>query len=265
MPRSWTRQDLADLKAAKHLLEHPGFAARLSHLLGKPLESGIKFLPKNWQPKLAQATRAALTKGLELTLRTLKSGGEDGASNFVHKLMATSSGAVGGAFGFASMAVELPLTTCIILRSIADIARSEGHDLAEPETRLSCLTVLALGSPSPADDDAETGYWAVRSGLASVVTDAARHLAAGGGLKDAGAPMLVQLVNKVAVKFNVKVTQQAAAKAIPAIGAVAGGLINLAFIDHYQDMARGHFIVRRMEKRYGEDEVRKMYSQASVV
>jgi hypothetical protein len=28
------------------------------------------------------------------------------------------------------------------------------------------------------------------------------------------------------------------------------------FTDYYQDMARGHFIVRRLELKYGEDVVR---------
>jgi hypothetical protein len=33
------------------------------------------------------------------------------------------------------------------------------------------------------------------------------------------------------------------------------------FIDHFQDMARGHFIVRRLEREYGEEEIRKRYEQ----
>jgi hypothetical protein len=33
------------------------------------------------------------------------------------------------------------------------------------------------------------------------------------------------------------------------------------FTDYYQDMARGHFIVRRLEKQYGYETVRAAYNQ----
>jgi hypothetical protein len=42
-----------------------------------------------------------------------------------------------------------------MLRSIADIARSEGEDLDDIEARLSCVGVLALGARTKQDNDAE--------------------------------------------------------------------------------------------------------------
>jgi len=39
-------------------------------------------------------------------------------------------------------------------------------------------------------------------------------------------------------------------------------MVNTVFIGHYQDMARGHFIVRRLEKIYGADPVRAAYDRA---
>ena len=44
-------------------------------------------------------------------------------------------------------------------------------------------------------------------------------------------------------------------------GAVSGALVNLAFMQHFQDIARAHFIVRRLERSYGEDEVRRRYGE----
>ena len=35
--------------------------------------------------------------------------------------------------------------------------------------------------------------------------------------------------------------------------------VNLAFIEHFQDVARGHFTVRRLERVYGADLVRAEY------
>lgn len=44
------------------------------------------------------------------------------------------------------------------------------------------------------------------------------------------------------------------------IGAASGALVNTIFINHFQDMARGHFVVRRLERRYGPELVRKTYA-----
>jgi len=49
------------------------------------------------------------------------------------------------------------------------------------------------------------------------------------------------------------VSEKVAAQAIPLIGAAGGALINTIFIDHFQNMARGHFIIRRLERRYDKD------------
>jgi len=62
--------------------------------------------------------------------------------------------------------IELPVSTAIMLRSIADIARSEGEDLDDIDTKLSSMSVLALGARSRKDDNADIGYFAVRAALA---------------------------------------------------------------------------------------------------
>jgi hypothetical protein len=45
------------------------------------------------------------------------------------------------------------------------------------------------------------------------------------------------------------------------IGAASGALINTLFIEHFQNMARGHFVVRRLEKIYGAEPVKLAYQQ----
>ena len=84
------------------------------------------------------------------------------ASSYLHKVLAATSGAVGGSFGLAALPIELPISTVIILRSIGDIARAEGEDLHDPETALSCLQVFALGGSKGELDAANSGYFAVR-------------------------------------------------------------------------------------------------------
>ena len=69
----------------------------------------------------------------------------------------------------------------------------------------------------------------------------------------------MRLITLVAERFGIQITEKAAAQAIPALGAAGGALINTLFIDHFQDMARGHFIIRRLDRHYGEEAVRLAY------
>ncbi|MGB9655552.1 MAG: EcsC family protein, partial [Pseudolabrys sp.] len=43
--------------------------------------------------------------------------------------------------------------------------------------------------------------------------------------------------------------------------ALGGAAINYAFIDHFQSVARGHFTVRRLERKYGKDTVFDAYER----
>jgi hypothetical protein len=255
-----SRSELADLKRARELLENPGIAAKLSSLLGSPVEKGMKLLPARIQKGVHTATEAALMKALEMAVSSLgENAGVAKPRERGHQMAVAASGALGGAFGLAALAWELPVSTTVMLRSIAAIAASEGENPRHLETKLACLTVFALGSTKDQRDNAaESGYFAARAALAAAVTDAAKHLAQK-GITKSGAPALVRLVSLIGARFGVVVSEKAAAQAIPILGAAGGAMINTVFMGHYQDMARGHFIVRRLEKIHGADPVRKAY------
>ena len=67
-------------------------------------------------------------------------------------------------------------------------------------------------------------------------------------------------MGQVATRFSVQVSEKAAAQAVPVIGAAGGALINTLFMSHFQDAARGHFVVRRLERLYGGEVVREAYA-----
>ena len=46
-----------------------------------------------------------------------------------------------------------------------------------------------------------------------------------------------------------------------AFGCIGGAAVNYAFIEHFQEVARGHFTVRRLERVYGKDVVRTEYER----
>jgi hypothetical protein len=72
-------------------------------------------------------------------------------------------------------------------------------------------------------------------------------------------PILLKFVTQVAARFGLVVTQKVAAQALPLVGALGGAAVNYAFIEHFQDVARGHFTVRRLERLYGKERIRSEY------
>jgi len=69
----------------------------------------------------------------------------------------------------------------------------------------------------------------------------------------------VRFIGQIAARFGIIISEKAAAQALPVVGAAGGAAINTLFMKHYQDMARGHFIVRRLERRYGGGLIQAVY------
>ncbi|MEM5399564.1 EcsC family protein [Paraburkholderia unamae] len=269
---AFTEADLDALRRAKHELETPPLGMKLAAIVGAPVEKLIARLPGVANDKVTDATQAALRKCLQLALKTL---GKQGAlstaearastkpSNLLHKFAVATTGAAGGAFGLFALPVELPVTTTLMFRSICDIARSEGENLASTDTQLQCLTVFGMGGRSATDDEADFGYFIARGALAKAVSAASSEMATK-GFAAHGSTALLKLMQTVAARFSVQVSEQVAAKSIPAIGAVLGAMVNTVFIDHFQQVAHGHFTVRRLERRYGEAAVHAAYDAIDV-
>ena len=256
-------EDQLALIDAVQCLEHPSIGARAAHLAGAPIEKLVGMLPAKASETLAAAARRAIHGALRLALKTLaaqdpRRGAVAPASNWWHKAASAASGAVGGAFGLPALVLELPVSTTIMMRSIADVARGEGADLGDLQVQLECVMVLGLGARSSSDDAAEIGYFAAREAMSRAVGSAASHIARHGLARD-GAPALVRLISLIAERYSVNVTEKAAAQLVPIAGALGGAAINTIFIDHYQDVARGHFTVRRLERKYGRETVRAAY------
>ncbi|KVZ06492.1 EcsC family protein [Burkholderia stagnalis] len=253
------------LRRAKQVLESPSLTMKLTGLLGAPVEKMIGRLPDFATGKINDATQLALRKCLNLALRTLGKppapdvDAPDKPSNLLHKLAVATTGAAGGAFGFLALPVELPVTTTLIFRSVCDIARSEGEDLSSVDTQLQCLAVLGMGgNPDRSEEDADLGYFVLRGALAQAISKASSDITSK-GIAAHGSAAVFKLVQTVASRFSVQVTEQMAAKSIPAIGAVLGATVNTLFIDHFQQMAHGHFAVRRLERKYGAAAVKAAY------
>ncbi len=249
--------DRAALEEAVAVLEQPNWITRLAGLAGKPVELIGNLTPNAISGLVARASQKALLAALRLAMTTLTVK-PLWRSELLHKVAAAGSGAVGGTFGLATLPVELPISATLILRSIAEIARHEGEDLSDPEAALACVQVFALGSGKEDVNPAESSYFAVRAALAQSMAEAARFIAEHGFVGQ-GATVMIRLASEIATRFGIVVSQKVAAQAVPIIGALGGAAVNTAFMDHYQDLARAHFTVRRLERIYGRAVVRQAY------
>lgn len=267
---SLEERELLDLEKAVKLLEQATITEKMTQMVGKPIDYLMNKLPKGAEVQIYSLVEKALHKAADAALWSLNNEPNREASTKTNKFFAAVSGAVGGTFGFSALAIELPLSTTIMLRSVADIARSEGFDLDKVETKQACLEVFALGGPSENDDAVDTAYYATRSftaeamqilskELSEIATKKASVNAAMNLTPTQTGKWLTTLIEKVATRFGIVITEKTAAQVVPIIGAFAGATLNIMFTDYYQDMARGHFIIKRLEKKYGSELIKSEY------
>jgi hypothetical protein len=224
-------------KAAADLIESRGLIMMIVDAIGSFAGTvggaGSKLLKEQFgfdlSEKVEGIVEEALWKLQSGAIRGMDYDGEEERWGWFHKLVASASGASAGFVGAPGLLWDLPITTGIIMRSVADIARSfPGERLDSDDTKRACIEVFALGGPETNDDDADMGYWAARATINHVTIEA--------------------VIRKAAERFSVVVSEKFVSQAVPGIGAIAGGGLNYVFISYYQQMARVHFTVRRAER-----------------
>lgn len=253
-PGRLSPEDRAALERAYVALEHPSFAARIGSILGAPMQQGLRLLPFTWQMRVQGTVEAAVARALAVAVDSLRHERPETRQDALHRMLAMGTGAAGGFFGLPALLVELPFTTVIMLRAVADVANDHGEDLDSLEARLACMEVFAVGGRSHGADYAEIGYYEVRAALSL-------HFATLAGATPATLPRTVELVRAIAARFGLVVSDKVALQLTPVVGAVAGALINALFVRHFQDVAEGHFTVRALERRYGREVVEAAYGK----
>ena len=182
-PKQLSKSDREALKRAVEYLEDISLEAKLADHVGDPIEKQLEALPKVATGKINEITNVALRKAVQVAILGMKRGSRE-ASRKALKAAVTVSGGVGGFFGLPALSLELPISTTLILRSIADIARSEGEDPQDLKTQIACVEVFALGGSTKSDDAAETAPTAahrsavwrmIRSTSSSLVSDGCRR------------------------------------------------------------------------------------------
>jgi EcsC protein family len=256
--------DYADLQAAAAKLESESFAMKLAAKLGMPVEALLQRLPGPAQSAVHLSVDKALQQCLRIAVKAHNAQSPAAVYKRSHTAAAALTGAVGGFFGLPGLLVELPITTTVMLHSIVEIARSHGEDFQGLEGSLACLEVFALGPHDGHREARESAYYATRTALAQVTREAVSYFTQKGMAKES-APALLSFVGRIASRFGVEVSEKFAAELVPIAGAAGGLAINILFSRHFQSLAEGHFMVRRLERKYGSEAVRQDYEIARSV
>ena len=109
-------RDLDALERAYALLESPSVVAKLTNIVGKPLESTLDKLPQGASRRIHAAVRGALATSVRVALSSLRDDPKASASTRSHTWLSAASGAAGGFFGFAG-AVALAGALAVVLTS----------------------------------------------------------------------------------------------------------------------------------------------------
>ena len=259
-----TSQARAELRdAMARLTRGPGLVSRIAELVGtalggvgrlvagrlvgRALPTAMGLAP-GLQDRMAGVAQSALARAFDVAVLGMAQGtapslpvaGQASKRTGGHRarLLVAASGAAGGAAGLAGFAPDAAVSTLAIMRRIARIAQEEGEDLSQDAARRACLEVFALRSGVPGEHvgEPDAGYFPTRLLLQ-------------------GGP-LVRLLAEVAGRYGMQLGQKLAAQAVPVAGAVCGAAINTAFMAEYEELARAHFTVRRLERIYGSAAVR---------
>ena len=245
------------LQGAVKNLENQDFASRLADYAGRPISRALRLMPKAATDRINRVVENAILNSLNVAIRSIELKSKRPPAQRSASVLAGLSGGVGGFFGIAALPIELPLTTTLMLRAIADIARHNGEDLSTIQARLACVEVFALGAPE-ADRQMGFGYYASRALISRLAADAA-GIFVERGAANMSAPVVGSLVAEIATRFGVVVTERSAASALPVLGALGGATVNVIFMNHFQRIARGHFAIRRLERHSGPHVVRELY------
>ena len=233
----------AELSRAMQRLESGGgLVVRLADLLGGAMGRGVRLGTRSLgivpgaQEAVQRVTEVALKRAFDIAVLRLGREGQLEQSMRVSGPLVMVSGAVGGFIGMGGYVPDAAVTSLTIMREIARIAVEEGEDLADPEARAACLQVFALNAGQRSGAEPESSYFSARFLMQ-------------------GRPMAM-LLTDVARRFGLTLSQKFALQAVPVVGAVAGASLNAAFLAHYRELARAHFTIRRLERKFGEAEIR---------
>lgn len=242
-PLALDSESLAQLQAALAKVEHGrGVLVRLADLMGGAVGQATRLglqglgMAPNIQSKLQGLAEASIARAFDVAILGMGHDVPAKAPKWrdpAAQAAVAVSGALGGFGGIVGLMPDIGFTTLTIMREIARIAREEGEDLTDEETRRACLEVFALRSflAGQSGEESELGFFSARALMR-------------------GKP-IVLLIAEVASHYGIGLSRKFALQMVPVAGALCGASLNAAFLSHYRALARAHFTIRRLERQHG--------------
>jgi hypothetical protein len=222
------------LAAAEMYLSSRSVLTTLISILGDLVEKGLNMIPANVREDIIANIHGALVLAQNASTTQMLDEPGRNAKPWSYLAAVIGTGAVGGSAGWTALLAELPVTTGLMLRSIADVGRAYGERLDDPLFRQTCIEVFAYGSPIE-DDEEELAFIMAWLGAADMVA-------------------------RVAVRYAAALGPKIAAISPPIAGAVAGATMNAMYMSFYQSMARVLFTLLPLERRYDPAMVRSCFA-----
>ncbi|GAB6853623.1 EcsC family protein [Asaia astilbis] len=242
-PMTLDSESLAQLQSALSKVEQGrGVLVRLADLMGGAVGQATKLgmqglgMAPGIQSKLQGLAEASITRAFDIAILGMGPGADTRPAKWrdpAAQAAVAVSGALGGFGGVVGLMPDIGFTTLTIMREIARIAREEGEDLTDEETRRACLEVFALKGfmSGQAGEESELGFFSARALMR-------------------GKP-IVLLIAEVASHYGIGLSRKFAMQMVPVAGALCGASLNAAFLSHYRALARAHFTIRRLERQHG--------------
>ncbi len=238
-------EDFARVVAAAEIyLSSRSVLSSIVATLGDLVHRGLAMVPEEWRGPIAAKVHETLVFVQSAAVVNMEDAPGQGSKDWLYAATVIASGIAGGAGGFPALLVELPITTGLMLRSIADIGRSHGERLEDPLFRATCIEVFAYGA-SIEEDDEDLAFLVARLGAAQATEATA------------------EMIAKVAARYAAALGPQIAARSVPLTGAFLGAALNWAYMSFYQSMAQVLFTLLPIERKHEPAQVRSCF--ASVV
>jgi hypothetical protein len=164
----------------------------------------------------------------------------------------------------AIVAADIAASMTLLARHACQVASSYGYSPKEPH---NVPHVIASMVPY-ADHRDEGGFFAAKGGVLMEVRAASRFLIQSGALatpemlSKGQAPMLVRLIQVVATRLQVTLTEKELAMLVPLAGAGLNGAINVAFQQAGHICSKDYFRRVVLAEKYGDETVQAAIAEA---
>lgn len=161
----------------------------------------------------------------------------------------------GGLLLPVTVAADVTASMTLMSRHVSQIAASYGYSTADP---MNIPHVLAAMAPTSSASD--EGFLAAKSLAFSEVRAATKFVEGIAGeltaeVIEKSCPQLIRLVQKVAERLGVVITQKELGMIVPIAGAVLNAGLNLAFQQMNHTNAKNYFRKLYLDNKYGQDHV----------